>query len=152
MPRQDGVLNIQGISEGACNAVAGGIMDVVPRSLREIGNYYGPYEVAGRRFTKDPFGLVTRQIDPQWTAFVYWIVSGTFYAEEQGITQTTSYRMPVINLFGPLYATFMRDVIGAVGSYGEIYKRNIENEIPRTGLHLLNDNPLGPQHFPLPGL
>ena len=152
VPRQDGVLNIQGISDGVCNAVAGGLLDIAASSVKEIGNYDGPYEVAPSRFSKDPCALVTRQNDPQWTAFVYWIVSGTFYADEQGITQATASRMPVVNLFGPLYAKFLRDAIGAVGSYGEIYSRNVEDEIPRSGLHLLNRNPLGPQHYPLPGL
>lgn len=152
VPTQDGVLNIQGISNGACNAVAGGLMDVAPRSLVEIGNYDGPYEVAPRRFSKDPYGLVTRQNDPHWCAFVYWIVSGIFYAEEQGITRSTSNKMPVINLFGPLYAKFLQDTVAAVGSYGEIYDRHVQSEIPRTGIHLLNVNPLGPQHYPLPGL
>lgn len=90
--------------------------------------------------------------DPQWSAFVYWIVSATFYAEEEGITQATATRMPTVNLFGPLYSRMLRDVIEAVGSYSEIYERNAEDQIPRGGLNLLNVNPLGPQHYPLPGL
>lgn len=81
-----------------------------------------------------------------------WVVSAIFYAEEEGITQSAATSMPVVNLFGPLYSRMFRDAIEAVGSYGEIYTRNAEDQIPRGGLNLLNVNPFGPQHYPYPGL
>ena len=113
-------------------------MDVAPQSIRDIGNYHGPYKVSPRRFSKEPYGLVSRQDDPQWNAFLYWVVSATIYAEEQGITKATEYRMPIVNLFGRQHATFLRNVVKAVGSYEEIYERNVANVIRRSGLNMPN--------------
>jgi len=46
-----------------------------------------------------------------------------------------------------------RDVILRVGNYGEIYARDVNVTIPRSGRNKLNNaNPLGPQHFPTPFL
>lgn len=77
--------------------------------------------------------LVTRQDDHQWSTFVYWIVSALFYAEEQGIEQSSASKMPITNLFGPLYSRMLRDAVEAVGSYSEIYERNAQDQIPRGG-------------------
>lgn len=143
----------EGLATGACNAVAGGVVDVSVSNIRSIGQYEGEYETGSGRFSKDPLALVTRQDDPQWSAYVYWIVSAIFYAEEQGISADSSLDMPVVNLFGALHSRMFRDAVQAVGSYADIYQRNIgDDEAPRGGLNLLNMNPLGPQHYPLPGL
>ena len=76
----------EGLATGACNAVAGGVVDVSVSNIRTIGQYDGEYETGSGRLSKDPLALVTRQDDPQWSAYVYWTVSSVFYAEEQNIT------------------------------------------------------------------
>ena len=96
--------------------------------------------------------MVTRQDDPRWSDFVYWINAVTFYAEEQGITKETAHKeLPAVNLFGPLYRDMLRNAIQAVGNYGDIYARNVQDIVPRSGLNLLNTNN-GPQFYPLPGV
>jgi len=94
----------------------------------------------------DSLSLVTRNDDPQWSAFVNWIVVSTFYAEEKGINQSTANNMPMVNLFGEQFARMFRDTITFIGNYQEIYTRNLEKYIPRAGRNLLNKNPFGPQH------
>lgn len=139
---------VAGLNTGDCNVIAGGSQEVVESSVRDNG-YTGPYEVGQNRFLKDPLAVVTRQDDPQFTSFVNWIVSATFYAEEEGITQSTAGQMPFVFLFGPLYGRMLIDAIQAVGNYAEIYARNLQSIIPRGGQNGANVNPFGPQHYPL---
>lgn len=142
---------IQGLSTGECNAVVGGIQQIVEPSVRGIG-YLGPYQTGVNRFTKDPLAVVTRQDDTQFSAFVNWIVISVFYAEEAGISQATSSLMPQVALFGTLYGRMLIDAIQSVGNYGEIYARNVEALVPRAGLNSANVNPYTAQHYPLPGI
>jgi hypothetical protein len=142
---------VQGLQNGLCNVLAGGIAEVLESTIREVGQYQGEYAIAPRVFSKDPLALVTRQDDPQWAAFVYWVLSAISYAEERNITSASSTEMPIVNLFGQPYEQMLRHVIAAVGSYKEVYDRNLESMFPRSGLNLQNRNSLGPQHYPLPG-
>ena len=93
------------------------------------------------------FALATREDDFQWSAFAYWIVTATFSAEEENITQSTSNKMPLVNLFGPDHSRMFRDAIVATGNYGEIYARSMQSFVPRSGRNLLNDNSMGPQFY-----
>ena len=44
-----------------------------------------------------------------------------------------------------------QSAIKTVGSYGEMYTRNVEELYPRNGTrNELNVNPYEPQHYPLP--
>ena len=94
--------------------------------------------------------LVTRQVDHQWSSFVYWIVRSTFIAESKGISFNNSNEMPAIGLFGPEYRRMFRDVILNVGNYGEMYEWNLGKLIPREGLNLLNTDPVSPRFRPFP--
>ncbi|CAB9521145.1 extracellular solute-binding protein [Seminavis robusta] len=100
----------------------------------------------------DNFCLATRQDDPDWSWFVYWLVMATFYAEDSGIGSLNSNDMPEVFVFGPAQNRMFRDSILVVGSYAEIYERNVEDLIPRAGRNFLNDfiHP-GPQHYVVPG-
>ena len=142
---------LAGLVTGECNAIAGGSHDLARASVESVG-YSGEYAIGSNRFSKEPLALVTRQDDAQWSDFVYWTVASTFYAEEMNITSTNSEEMPTTNLFGPLYTHMMIDAVRAVGNLGDIYSRNVESLVPRGGLNLLNENPLGPQMYPLPGI
>lgn len=51
-PQQNGELTIQGLAAGLCNAIAGGVQDVSPTSVVEVGEYTGPYENGVNRFSK----------------------------------------------------------------------------------------------------
>lgn len=80
------------------------------------------------------------------------MVASTFYAEENYISNSTSDEMPLVNLFGPTYQNMFRDAISVVGNYGEMYAGSVEEFVPRAGRNLPNIVPLGPQHYPLPGI
>lgn len=142
---------VQGLVDDDCNVIASGIAVVASEGVRAAG-FDGDYEVAPQLYSKDPLALVTRQDDPQWSAFVASMVSATFYAEEMGIFQNDTSRMPETNLFGGLLSRMFRNGIDAVGNYGEIYERNLGSTIPRQNLNLLNKSPFGPQHYPYPGI
>lgn len=96
----------------------------------------------------DNRALAVRQSDAQWSSFVYWVVACTIYAEVENILQANE--MPMTNVFGARYRRMFRDAILAAGNYGEMYHRNLESLVPRSGLNLLNVDPVGPQIFPLP--
>lgn len=96
--------------------------------------------------------LATRQDDFQWSAFVYWLVASTFFAEDKDIDQRLSNSMPAVNIFGPDFRRMFQDPILEFGNYGELYKRNVAPFIPRGGRNTINEirNP-GPQMYPMPG-
>lgn len=97
--------------------------------------------------------MVTRQDDSQWSSFVYWLIASAFYAEEIGINQRLSNQMPEMNVFGPDFVRALRDPILEFGNIGELYERNVEALIPRSGRNLINSiRDPGPQIYPIPGL
>ena len=100
---------------------------------------------------QDAAVLATHQDDPQWSDFVYWIVSAIIFAEEQDISSRNSNEMPGVELFGRDYERMLRDAILVVGNYGEIVSRVEGVSGPfRDGLNQLNNaRPLGPQFYPL---
>lgn len=150
-----GVQAVEGLVHGDCQAVISPVLEIVLSSLQELG-FTGSYEVGSNRFSKEPFCLVTRQDDPQFSAFVKLVLTSTFYAEEQGIDQSVAKQMPRVSLFGPLFERMLIDVIRATGHYGEIYERNMQLTVPRGGLNALNGNPrhgeYGPRLYPFPGI
>ena len=139
------------LTRGDCNAVAGDSTDILPSSVQDAG-YLGPYELGQTRHTAEPLTPVTREDDPEWSDFVWWIVTSTFYAEEENITQSTGGTMPLLSLFGSSFVNAFRRAIEAVGNYGEIYERNMAQVLPRSGANLLNTAPNGPQQYVRSGL
>ena len=93
--------------------------------------------------------------DPDWTSFVYWVVTATFYAEDIGIDSSSFNEMPEVFAFGEDLRQMFRSSVLAMGSYADIYERNLECAIPRCGLNKLNSlsgaNP-GARLYLLPGL
>lgn len=89
--------------------------------------------------SKEPLGPVTIHGDNQWNDIVSWVVYATFFAEEYEITQanvqTFKSGNPEIKRFlgetegmGEklgLPNDWARQVISAVGNYGEIFDRNL---------------------------
>lgn len=145
-------ISVEEMNSGGCNVIAGGVVDVSLSNIRSSG-YDGVYQNGNNRFSHDPLALVVRQDDVQWSKFVYWVVTGIIFAEEEGITSETSFEMmPAVTLFGTQYTDMLRDAVAAVGNYGEIYSRQAQSEFPRAGLNELNLFLSGPQHYPLPGV
>jgi len=89
--------------------------------------------------TKEPLAAVTRDYDSDWNEIVSWVWWGMVTAEELGITSgnymNADTSNPVIDRLlnqnlglgtdlNPLSETWMQDVLGAVGNYGEAYDRS----------------------------
>mmetsp|Transcript_23720 Transcript_23720/g.55275 ORF Transcript_23720/g.55275 Transcript_23720/m.55275 type:complete len:211 (-) Transcript_23720:110-742(-) len=142
---------IQGLSTGDCNAVLADSVTVTPSMVTASGQYNGQYEMGVERYGNEPLTPMTKQNDPEWSDFVYWVIASTIYAEEQGITQANGNSMPTSSLFGTQFFRAFGLAIEAVGNYGEIYQRNLESLVPRSGGNRLNEPPFGPQIFVRPG-
>ncbi|KAL7531246.1 hypothetical protein ACHAXR_010283 [Thalassiosira sp. AJA248-18] len=72
----------------------------------------------------------------------------TTYAEENGITQTTSNEMPLVSLVGADLERILHDTILAVGNYDEMYRRVFGQNASRVGRNMLNTSPFEPEHYP----
>jgi len=106
--------------------------------------FHGPLD--NDSFGSKSIALVTREDDSQWSSFVFWIVSATILAEENGTTQQYGNEMPTVNLFGLSFKDMFRRAVSAIGNYDEIYHRS--PFIPqRSGQNMLNLNLLGPQLY-----
>ena len=68
-------------------------------------------------------------------------------AEENDVTSETASKMPLISAFGPNYQRMFRNAVFEVGSYADIYSRNLASFLPsRSGANMLNVG--GPQLNP----
>jgi hypothetical protein len=141
---------VDGLINSECNVITGFSDTVALSTVRFAGYENLDYGVGVNRFSKNPMSLATKQDDHQWSQFVNWIVSAIFYAEEKGIVQTNAWEMPLIRFYGPLFDNLFREAVAAVGSYAEVYERNLQMDIPRGGLHFVNSLLRGPQHYPRP--
>ena len=137
---------------GDCNAIAGEIGWIKPTNLRHYGYPLDStdYYFGTKTYTKEPLGAITRPDDSQFSDFVRWIMYGYFYAEEKGITKSSSEAMPLTNLFGDILTNMWQDSIKVVGNYGEIFERNLGGLLKREGYNKLNDGN-GPQLYACPG-
>lgn len=140
---------IRSLQTGLCNVVAGD-RSTLTVSLASSAQY----NFSTLPLSREPLALVTRQDDPHFAAFVWWMVAATFYAEEEGINKTTAQQMPQMLLFGAgNFLLSLIRMIEAVGNYGEIYSRNLEAlSLFRDGGNRLNVSPFGPRIYVPPGL
>jgi len=128
----------------SCQVLAGGALQI---STAIIEKYYsGLYDMGTDIFSREALALVTTEDDVIWSKFVNWVVISLVYAEEQSITRSTSLRMPRVDLFRPMVGDeFLRNAVGAVGSFQEIWERNADSEgLARDGRNRLNTVPLSP--------
>lgn len=134
---------------GQCNVIFGGFVEIAQDNIATMG-YSGEYATGPTPYSRESLALVTTEDDVVWSSFVAWIVTATFFAEEQNITSSTFQKMPRVDLFQPLINDDMfRNAIRAVGSYAEIWELATSRQrLQRQGRNLLNSPPsLGPQLF-----
>ena len=146
------------LANGAVDVVAGARVTLEAGFLEPTTNrsykfsipyFYDQVEDDTNRL--DAYALMTRNNDPIWSDFVYWIVMGLIYAEENQMNSTSSTQMPVVSLFGENLKQMFRDCIYAMGSYGDIYSRNLESMVPRTGgPNMLNKGMGEALQYPIP--
>jgi general L-amino acid transport system substrate-binding protein len=104
------------------------------------------HKILPETVSKEPLGPVVRQGDDAWANLVRWVMYGIMNAEELGITMANVEEMAatatdpnIARLLGSegnlgeglgVSATFMVDVIKAIGNYGETYEANIGENTP----------------------
>ncbi|RDE08496.1 amino acid ABC transporter substrate-binding protein [Pelagibacterium lacus] len=120
-----------------CDALTGSAswLQAVRRTLPEPS----AHSILPERLSKDAFGPVVRSNDAQWRDIIAMTLNVLITAEELGVTSAniesmlSARTMAIRRLLGVepsvagrlgLRETWMRDVIAAVGNYGEIYARH----------------------------
>jgi general L-amino acid transport system substrate-binding protein len=144
-------------ADGYMNALQAGECDIATTDKSQLASRKAtasPAEfsedliIPGYTFSKEPLGPVYQANDSQWGDVVDWTVFATLIAEEKGITSTTleSYLADnpedteAARLFGGaddqlqgdmgLDALAFANTITQVGSYAEIYERNLGPDTP----------------------
>lgn len=138
----DPVIAIEKLKAGECNLIGAGTIE--QEDVKIAG-----YSISSKTVSKDPLAIVTREGDPTFSDFAYWVVNAVHCAEENGIGSANASEMPSTFLFGPRYENMLIDAISAVGNHGDIYARHVESVYPRAGLNNLNEG--GPKLYPYPG-
>jgi len=125
-------------SNGLCNVLAGDPWAVAETAVRSNG-YAGDYVLSSTVLASDPIALVTREGDPGWSDFVNWVLVGLQRAEERnvGISNPAVFNF-FTNIFGDAYRTMFIQAIAAVGNYGEIYERHLQDIVPRQPINQIN--------------
>jgi len=151
----DGFLKLYNKDVDVVAGMSWNLQNNVREPTTGVGYTFSPpyfYSNAVESTAQDSLSLVTRQDDHLWSSFVGWIVEGSIYAEAYNHTQVEFNSMPLVDVFGPNFRRMFRNALLVSGNYGEIYDRNLEPYIPRSGRILLNGNPeQGPQHYAPPG-
>ncbi|MBD2257887.1 amino acid ABC transporter substrate-binding protein [Pseudanabaena sp. FACHB-2040] len=147
---QDGNETAQAYLEGRCDGFTSDKSQLNARRTK----FSNPDEhvILDVSMSKEPLGPVTMNNDSAWYDVVKWVIYGLVQAEEFEITQANVDQIAsstqnqdiklLLGVEGDLGAQlglepdFMVQAIKAVGNYGEIYDRNIGDDIPR-GLNQL---------------
>ncbi|CAB9514743.1 Putative amino-acid ABC transporter-binding protein YhdW [Seminavis robusta] len=96
-------------------------------------------------------GMMTTDDDKQFSDFVFWVVMTMIFADENAIGPANVTAIPVVLLWGEGLKQSLRDCVYALGTYGDVYNRSLQEAAPRSGANLLNQGPLfGPQQFSVP--
>ena len=123
--------------QGLCEAVSAPAswLNAMRRGLPDPQTH----RILPERISKSVFGPVVRADDEQWYKVVQWTAFALINAEEAGVTSLNIESLSAAKThrirrllglegtFGPsigLQPDFMKDVIAAVGNYGEIFERN----------------------------
>ena len=96
-------------------------------------------DMPGTESQPPSIALASKEDDTQWSDFLRWLTYITIHAEEEGITRETASELPIVELFGNDLKQSIRDLIITTGNYGEMYERDVEAYIPRSGRNFLND-------------
>ena len=135
---QDFNLVMAAFNQGRCDAVTTDSSGLA--SQKATAADPSAYRILGEVISKEPLAPFVAQNDSKWRDVVAWTVYSTIYAEELDLTSKNidaakSSTDPVIRRFLGLEGTsgkgfglnpdFAVDVIKAVGSYKEIFERNL---------------------------
>jgi hypothetical protein len=125
-----------------CNVIAGEQTDIAEAILRGL-DYADEYELGAGIHSKEPLCIVTRTDDPQWSDFVNWVMTALLAAEDGQVSQRSAAKMARSSVFGPSLQNMFVNVIQDVGNYGEMYRRNLEDILPRATPDKINSGETG---------
>ena len=127
-----------------CNVIAGEQFDIAEAVVRDRGYLDDEFEIGSGIHSKEPLCMVTRDDDRQWSDFVNWVMIGLLAAEDHGVSKSTANSIPRSGVvFGVDYRDMFRNSVGDVGNYGEIYKRHLEDILPRPTPDKINSGASG---------
>jgi general L-amino acid transport system substrate-binding protein len=124
---------------GECDAMTGDMSGLVANKWSLDTNAVPNSAIMPELLSKEPLAAATRDYDSDWNEIVSWVWWGMITAEEFGITSENYMNADTSNPFidrllnqnlglgttqNPLSATWMQDVLEAVGNYGEAYDRS----------------------------
>lgn len=132
----------EGLRNGTCNVMAHESLRLIPPVARFMG-VEGPYAVSQNYFSKEPLAIVTKSQDPEFSDYVDSIMQALLVAEKHNITQATADQFPQTHLFGEAYKDMYRRALNVTGNYNELYKRFLQQYLPRSSLNLLNNGSTG---------
>jgi len=135
---------------GSCNVIAGEQFQIAESIVRNLG-YSGDYDLGLEVLSKEPIALATRSDDVEWSDFVNWILQSLIAAEDANISQETAALIKETAAFGEgsPYSLAFRNAVQAVGSYADLYERNLETILARPAVDLINKGITG-QLYALP--
>ncbi|NTU85491.1 MAG: transporter substrate-binding domain-containing protein [Chloroflexales bacterium] len=129
---------------GECDAVTSDSSQLA--SKRQTLSEPEKHSILGERISREPLGPVFIESDEQWRDVVSWVVFATIYAEELRVDQEnvagelkSSDDPRVRRLLGAegefgkglgLSSDFAYQIVSQVGSYGDIYDRNLGPTTP----------------------
>jgi general L-amino acid transport system substrate-binding protein len=127
------------LMSGQCQAHTGDVSDLA--AVRSLLRSPQAYDILPDYISKEPLAPLVRDDDAQWFNIVRWTVFALISAEELGVTsanvdrlRSTASPLEVQRLLGVvpgngaalgLPEDWARNVIKAVGNYGEMYERNL---------------------------
>jgi ABC-type amino acid transport substrate-binding protein len=127
-----------------CNVIAGEEFDIAEHLLRDKG-FSGEYDTTKKSFSKEPLCMVTRSDDVEWSDLVNWCLQALLTAEDQGISQRFANRTEPTDVFGKgsEFEFAFRNIVRAVGNYGQIYTETLENILTRPAVDKINKGNTG---------
>ena len=128
---------LQTLFNVTCNVMASEPVLGEEARLRKAG-FVGNFRQGTTLFSREPLAMVTRNDDPVWSDLVNTVLQSLWAAEAQNITQDTAEDFKYTPVFGNLSESMFVDAIAAVGNFGELYARHLEEIVPRAGLNSLN--------------
>lgn len=115
------------------------------RVLLKFVGHLGDFELGTTNTNQDSEGisLLTIDGDPEWSSLINSVILAMLAAEQANISNETAELFGQTDLFGKDYENMFINVIEAVGSYGQMYGREVEPFFPRTGVNQLNNGSTG---------
>lgn len=160
-----GAALLAALRDGRCDAASTDFFQLAIGRVTEMPDP-AAYTLLPELLSREPLALMVRESDEAWRQIVFWTVQAMLEADEFGVTQANLVEQvqandPVVRRLvgietGPGVAlglddTWSQRIIAQVGSYAEVFERNLGAASPFAINRGLNDNwQRGGLMFPLP--